>query len=387
MNNLKSQFLLDPALTFLNFGSFGACPAPVLARYQEIQRIAEKDPVNFFFRVGTQLLNESREALEQYLHCPALDLVYVSSPTFAVNLVAMNLDLQPGDEVLATDIEYGACDRAWKWHCGKKGAKYVRQPIHFPLSDPDELLAQLFAGVTERTRMIFVSHITSSTAIILPVEKIIARAKELGILTFIDGAHVPGHIPLNLETLDCDYYTGANHKWMMTPRGNSFLYARRSLQTGLDPLVVSWGYEAMYPTESQFQDYHLINGTRDYTSLMTTPASIQFMKDHDWTSVAARCRQMVRDNAPRLLEILGSEPLTTIDERFIGQMYSARIRTDNPEGLHDLLYDEYQIQVPIMRQENDVYLRYSINGFNEQQDMDRLFEALTDLRGKGLIHT
>lgn len=385
MNNLNSHFLLDPSIAFLNFGSFGACPAPVLARYQELQRIAEKDPVNFFFRLGPQLLNESREGLERYLHCPALDLVYVPSPTFAVNLVAMNLELAPGDEILATDIEYGACDRAWAWHCRKKGAKYIRQKIHFPVSDPDEIVVQLFAGVTAKTKMIFVSHITSSTALILPVEKIIAAAKEKGLQTFIDGAHVSGHIPLDLSTLDCDYYTGACHKWMMTPRGTSFLYARRSLQGGLDPLVVSWGYEAVYPSESQFQDYHLINGTRDYTPYMTVPASIQFMEEQDWVSVASACRKMVMENATRLLDLLGTKPLTPIDERFVGQMFSAPIRTDNPEELHDILYDDYQVQIPVMRQGDDVYLRYSINGFNEQRDLDRLFEALTDLRSKGII--
>jgi isopenicillin-N epimerase len=381
MNPLRSLFMLRQDIRYLNFGSFGATPLPVFDRYQSWQRLLESEPVQFIAFDGPGYLAESRRALAGYLTCQDPDdLVYVTNPSYAVNTVANSLKLSPGDEVLATDIEYGACDRAWDFHCERAGAIYRRQHINLPVTDRETFLKDLFAGVNERTKVLFISHITSATALRLPVEEACARAKAMGLITFVDGAHAPGHFPLDLSTLQADFYTGACHKWMMAPKGCSFLYARKEMQPMLAPLVVSWGYKAAAPSHSIFLDHHQMNGTRDFSAFLTVPDCIDFMDGHDWTSVAAQCRKLVIDNASRFHELLDSRPISPLNEEWIGQMVSIPIRTAAPEALQRRLFTEYHIEVPVMRQGSDVYIRYSINGFNTQDDIDALYVALADLK-------
>lgn len=178
------------------------------------------------------------------------------NPSHAVNIVAKSLDLQPGDEILTTSLEYGACDRTWEFYCGKKGAHYVKQPIQLPIVTAEDFVDQFLKGVTSKTKLIFLSHITSSTALRFPVELVIKEAQKRGLPTFVDGAHAPGQIPLDLKALGVDFYTGACHKWMMTPKGSSFLFAKKEMQSLLEPLVVSWGYNSDHPSHSLFLDYH-----------------------------------------------------------------------------------------------------------------------------------
>ena len=381
MNPLRSQFLLRPDIHYLNFGSFGATPSPVFDSYQRWQRLLESEPVQFIAFDGVGYLAESRRALAEYLKVADPDeLVYVTNPSYAVNTVAASLDLGPGDEVLATDIEYGACDRAWDFHCKEKGAVYRRQHIRLPVTDKETFLEDLFAGVNERTRVLFISHITSATALRLPVEEACVRAKAMGLITFIDGAHAPAHIPLDLSALQADFYTGACHKWMMAPKGCSFLFARKEMQPFLKPLVVSWGYKAAAPSHSMFLDHQQMNGTRDFSAFLTVPDCIAFMRAHDWEAVSARCRSMVRENAPRFYELMETQPISPISEEWLGQMVSIPIKTDMPELLQRRLFTDYKIEVPVMRQGSDVYLRYSINAFNAQEDLDALFDALTEMK-------
>ena len=382
MQSLKQQFLLRDDITFLNFGSFGACPKPVFEQYQQFQLELEQEPVDFITNTGLQYLQQSREALGAYINCAADDLVFVTNPSYAVNTVARAIGLKEGDEVLGTNIEYGACDKAWTFVCEKLGAKYIRQHVTLPVSSKEQFVEDFFKGLSPKTKLVFISHITSTTALRLPVEEICAKAKEKGLITFIDGAHAPGHVPLDIANSNFDIYTGACHKWMMTPKGSSFLYVNKALQP-LEPLVVSWGYNALFPSASKFLDYHQMNGTRDYSAFLTIPAAIQFMEQHNWWQVAADCRKLVADNAPVLCELLESTALAPLNDQFILQMFSAAIKTKEPEKLHDLLRDEYRIQIPVMRQDDKLYLRYSINAFNEQADLDKLFEALKDIKKKG----
>jgi isopenicillin-N epimerase len=373
---LRSQFLLRPDITYLNFGSFGACPRPIFERYQQFQLELEQEPVQFIVDTGLKYLAESRKALGNYLHADANDLVYLVNPSHAVNLIAKSLALSPGDEILTTNLEYGACDRAWQYYCEKSGARYVRQPIELPLQNKEHFVSQFLKGVNSRTKLIFLSHITSATALRFPIELIIKEAKSKGIMTFIDGAHAPGQIELNLSELDADIYTGACHKWMMTPKGSSFLYVRRQLQERFDPLVISWGYKSDQPSHSQFLDYHQTQGTRDFSAFLCTPTALAFMEKYDWTSVAAACRSLVYANVSRFCSLLETEPLAPISEDFILQLASFKLRTTEAEKVKATLFNDYRIEVPVMRQGNNVYLRYSINAFNTQEDLDRLYEAL-----------
>ena len=386
MELLKEQFLLRPDIHFLNFGSFGATPKPIFEKYQDWQRVLEAEPVQFIAFDGYQYLADSRAVLAKFLNCADKDdLVYVTNPSFAINMIAKSFPLQAGDEILATDIEYGACDRTWEYYCGKKGATYRRQKINLPIVSKEKFIEDFFKGCNEKTKAIFISHITSATGLIFPAAEICAIAKEKGLITIVDGAHAPAHIPLDLSKIQADFYTGACHKWMMAPKGCSFLYATKTVQPICDPMIVSWGYQAAKPSHSNFLDYHQMIGTRDFSAFLTVATCIEFMEQHNWTAVGRRCHQMVLDNAPRFYALLKSMPISPLNSEWIGQMISIPIQTSDPEKLQRTLFVDYKIEVPIMRQGKDVYLRYSINAFNTIEDLDALYDALVDLQKNGTL--
>jgi isopenicillin-N epimerase len=380
MQQLRNHFLLRDDITFLNFGSFGACVKPVFERYSAFQLELEQEPIQFITVNGLRYLAESRAALGRYLNCGQDDVVYMTNPSYAVNTVLHSLDLKEGDEILTTDLEYGACDRTLQYYCEKSGAVTVRQPITLPLESKEKCVKEFFGGLSSRTRMVFISHITSTTALRLPVEEICTKARALGLITFVDGAHAPAQVPLDLSNNAFDYYTGACHKWMMTPKGSAFLYVRRPLQQALDPLVISWGWRALFPSDSEFIDYHQMNGTRDFSAFLTIPAAIDFIDAHNWTAVAAQCRTLVKENASELCRLLSAVPLAPLHDDFIGQMFSAEINTAEPEKLQRHLYETYQIEIPVMRHGSKNYLRYSVNAFNTQEELDRLFAALAEIK-------
>lgn len=375
-NNLKSQFLLNPDITYLNFGSFGACPKPVFEEYQKYQLELETEPVQFIAVNGLEYLKKSREALAQYVNCNADDIVYVTNPSYAVNIVAKNFKLNPGDEILSTNLEYGALDRTWNYYCKKAGAKYVQQPISLPLVSDEKFIEDFFKGLTAKTKAIFISQITSTTALIFPVKEICEIAKSKGLFTIVDGAHVPGHIPLNLAEIKADVYTGACHKWMCTPKGCSFLYIKKEYQHLFDPLVVSWGYESEHPSNSQFLDYHQTQGTRDFSAFLSVPKAIQFLKEYNWPEVAKESRKLAHSNYLRFCDLMGTKPLSPISDEFLGQMCSIPINCSAPEKLQRLLFEKYKIEIPVMEKDGSVLMRYSINAYNSQEDLDKLYSAI-----------
>ncbi len=379
-NSLKSHFLLRDDITFLNFGSFGATPKSVFERYQAYQRELEAGPVQFIVHDGYRYIEQSRKDLAAYINCDYKDVVYVTNPSYAVNAIARSLNLKKDDEVLSTDLEYGACDRTWDYYCNAVGAKYIRQNIPLPIIDKNHFVENFAKGISSKTKLIFLSHITSSTALLFPVEEICDLAHAHGIPIFIDGAHAPGQVPLDLIKLNPDYYTGACHKWMMAPKGSAFLYVAKNNQPALDPIIISWGYKALFPTDAPFIDHFQFNGTRDYSAFLCTQAAIDFMNEHDWNSVSASCRKLVLENAPKLLELLGTEAISPISDDFMVQMFAAEIKTTEPEKLYRHIVDTYKIEIPISRHGSKNYIRYSINGFNEQSDLDKLFNALEDIK-------
>lgn len=381
-NNLTSQFLLRKDITYLNFGAFGACPKPVLEKCHQIQEEVEEDPTFFMMEKLPQYLKDARIALSDFLNCNPEDVVYVTNPSYGVNIVAKSLRLNQGDEVLATELEYGACDRTWEYYCSQRGAVYVRQKIRFPIESKEDFVSQFVQGITSKTKLIFISHVTSSTGLRLPVHEICQIAKEKGIPTFIDGAHAPGQVAVNLSELDADFYTGACHKWMLAPKGSSFLYVKKELQNLLDPLLISWGYNSDNPSNSQFLDYHQMQGTKDYSTFLTVPAAINFMKENNWDDVRAECKTITQNNAERFCNLLNTAPLCPVTDDFIAQLYSTRVQINAPEKLHDTLYNQYKIQVPVMPHNNTWYLRYSINAFNSNDDLDKLYDAMEEILKK-----
>src|SRR5579884_1523084 len=239
---LRDRFLLDPDVIFLNHGSFGACPRPVFDVYQQWQRELERQPVAFIGRRKKELLAEARARLGEYVNADPGSLVYVPNATSGLNIVARSLALEPGDEILTTDHEYGALNMTWQRVCAKSGATYIQHPLPLPVGSPEDVVESFWSAVTPRTRVVFLSHVTSPTALILPVAEIVCRARAAGILTIIDGAHAPGHVPLDLTALGADVYAGNCHKWLCSAKGAGFLYVRPEHQDWVESLIVSWGW-------------------------------------------------------------------------------------------------------------------------------------------------
>ena len=380
------DFLLDPTVTFLNHGSFGACPKPVFAEYQRLQLAMERQPVEWLGRRSDDLLAAARARLAEYIGAEADDLVYVPNPTYAVSIVARSLSLQPGDEVLTTDHEYGAMNRTWRVVCGAAQAHYVQAPITTPVTTHDAFVEQFWAHVTPRTRVIFLSHLTSETALVFPVEEICARARAAGILTIVDGAHVPAHLPLDLRSMGADVYTGACHKWLCAPKGAAFLWVRRGVQPTIKPLVVSWGWEPAEPGPSPFIDHHQWQGTRDLSAFLAVPAAIDYQTRHDWDAVRKHCHAATVEASKRLHAVTQCEPLSPeltgnpVSPMWYGQLVAISLPAHVDVGdLKRRLYDEHRIEVPVYRWNDVPILRVSIQVYNTPADVERLATALRAL--------
>ena len=374
-------FLLREGVAFLNHGSFGACPQPVFETYQRWQRELEAEPVEFLGRRIDELLGEARAALGAYVGADGDDLVFVPNATTGVNIVARSLDLRPGDEVLGTDHEYGAVERTWTYLCERQGAHYRAQPIALPVTDAESVVEQLWQGVTERTRAIIISHITSPTALTLPVAEICRRARERGILTVVDGAHAPGHISLDLEALGADFYSGNCHKWLCGPKSAGFLYARRERQAMLQPLIVSWGWRPREPGSSPFQDLFGWTGTQDPSAALSVPAAIAFQREHDWPRVRAACHTLLSQARAEVAALTGMAPICPDDEEWYGQMASLPLPVEGlpAKELQRRLFDEHGIEVPINEWGGRRFVRVSIEGYNSPRDVERLLDGLRAL--------
>ena len=378
MNNLNTYFLLDPSVTFLNHGSFGATPRPVFEEYQRWQVELERQPVEFLGRRFNGLMAESRAALGEYLGSHADNLVYTQNVTVSMNIVARSLDLGAGDEVLASDHEYGAMDRTWRFLAKEHGFTYINQPVS--LVSREAFIDSFWSAVSPRTRVIFLSHITSPTAVIFPLGEIIQRARRAGIITVIDGAHAPGQLSLDLDYFGPDFYGGNLHKWLCAPKGAGFLYARPEMQNLLKPLVVSWGYESLMPGKSTFVDHHEWWGTRDVAAFLSVPAAIKFQKDHDWENIRTECHKLVKDAQGRICELTGLAPLHARSDHWFAQLAAAQLPADTDlPALKIRLYDEFRIEIPLIEWQDKKLIRISAQGYNTEADIDRLLFALSKL--------
>jgi isopenicillin-N epimerase len=350
---VKSLFLLDPEVVYLNHGSFGACPRPVFDTYRRLQLELERGPVEFLAleRSLPARLDEVRARLGAYVGARPGNLALVTNASSALNAVARSLPLGPGDEVLLGDAEYGGMELLWQFVAQRTGATVRRVPF-----------AELDPGPS--TRVVFCSHVEWTSGRVNDVAEACRRARAAGALSVIDGAHAPGQIDLELEGLGADVYAGNCHKWLCAPKGSAFLYARPEVQRLIDPLVVSWDWGEGRP----FADVHRWQGTRDPSALLAVPAAIDFQAEHDWPAVRGRCHRLLCEARERL----GLEPLA---DTFV-QMLGLRLPVADGDAVQRRLRERNRIEVPVLETAHGWVLRISLQAYNDEADVDVLVDAL-----------
>ena len=389
MTNLLPLFLLDPDVVFLNHGSYGACPREVFQAYQDWQLTLERQPVEFLDsrRALSPRTQAVREAMAQAFGARPDDIVAQVNATQALNVVAQSLDLKPGDEILTTDHEYAALEKTWAYVCQRTGAKIVPVTIPLPLMTEAQFTDTLIGAMGPRTRVLFLSHITSATAMLFPIERTVAEARNRGILTVIDGAHTPGHIPLDLDALGADFYAGNCHKWLMAPKGSAFLHVRRECQSMIRPTTISHGWEAGKHGQdpgpfghTAFIDSLEVQGTRDPAAFLAVTAAFDFRAAHGWDDIARRCQTLAAETGARLAKLTGLAPLCAEEFR-APQMFPVRLPPFDPAKLQPLLMERYRIEIPCYQWQDHHIARFSVQGYTRQSDLDLLVKALTEIFG------
>jgi isopenicillin-N epimerase len=325
--NFASMWCLDPSVSYLNHGSFGACPSTVLAVQAALRLEMEREPVDFLSATLPTRLDEARAALAIFLSAAPEDLVFVPNATTAVNAVLRSLSFEPGDELLLTDHTYVACRKTAEFVAERTGLRLVIAHLPFPCNSPDEIIAPIMSLVSPRTRLALLDHVTSPTALVLPIARLVGELRARGVDTLVDGAHAPGMVPLRLSDLGAAYYTGNAHKWLCAPKGAAFLHVRRDRQTHLHPSVISHGYTAGFHAEFDW------TGTLDPTSWLCIPESIRFMGSllpGGWAQVMETNHALAMRARIRLLQVTGRE--APCPESMIGSMAAVPLPQAPPDS-------------------------------------------------------
>ena len=392
MSDRADFWLLDPSIAFLNHGSFGSCPRPVLEFQQEIRLRMERQPVQFFVRDLESLLDEAREALAKFLDADSQNLVFVPNATAGVNTVLRSLDFKPGDQIIVTDQEYNACRNALNVMAERRGVEVIAVTMPFPLTSEADAIEPILDAITPHTRLLLIDHITSQTGLVLPLQKIVNELSRRGVDTLVDGAHAPGMIPLNLEQVGAAYYTGNCHKWICAPKGAAFLYLRPDRQKFIRPLSISHG------TNSQRTDRprHLVEfgwtGTWDPSAYLSVPEAIRQMGrllPGGWPELMQRNRTLALNARGILCAALRIK--APCPDTMIGALAAIRLpdgeSTEPPKSplyldpLQDELLAKYAIEVPVIPWPKPPHrvLRISAQLYNSREQYEALAQALTQL--------
>jgi isopenicillin-N epimerase len=392
--DLARLWTLEPELVFLNHGSFGACPRPVLEEQARLRAQLERQPVEFFVRRLPDLLDAARERLARFLGADPGDLVWVPNATHGVNAVLRSLDFAPGDELLTTDHEYGASRNALAFVAERAGARRVTASVPFPLRSSDEAVEAVLAAVTAKTRLVLVDHVTSQTGLVLPLERLLPELAGRGVDVLVDGAHAPGMLPLDLAALaeaGAVYYTGNCHKWLCAPKGAGFLHVRRDRRDAVRPLAISHGAALRRPGRSRFHDEFDWTGTADPTPLLAVPAALDLLGSllpGGFEEVRRRNRGLVLAGRRVVCEALGVEP--PAPEEMIGSLASLPLPDGSPEPptsplytdpLQEELLGRYRIEVPVIPWPAPPkrLLRLSAQLYNREEHYRRLAAALGEV--------
>lgn len=390
---------LDPAVTFLNHGSFGACPKAVLEAQQRLRSRLEQEPVHFFVREWEGLLNHARSKLAAFVGADAQELVFVPNATTGVNSVLRSLTFKPGDELLVTNHEYNACRNALDFVASRAGAKVVVAKIPFPIESPQQVVEAVIKQVSPKTKLALLDHVTSQTGLIFPIKQLVQELQLQGIDTLVDGAHAPGMIPLNVSEINAAYYTGNCHKWLCAPKGAAFLYVRQDKQPEIRPLTISHGANSPRTDKSRFHLEFDWMGSDDPTAYLCIPEAIEFMGsllDGGWTELMQRNHQLAL-NARALLsealcvplpcpdEMIGSMAVVTLPEALKNRNSWSVHNKVFDWSLHNELFDKFGIEVPIIPcpEKSDLLVRISAQIYNTIEHYEYLAKALNELMDLG----
>lgn len=371
---IRGQFLLDDRWHFLNHGSFGACPKIVFEQYQYWQRELETQPVHFMMRRLPGLLQEAKLHLATFIQADPDHLILSTNATSALNLVIRSLPWQAGDEILSSDQEYGALQRTWEYIIQEKAATF--RPLQIPTDcrDEQEFADRIWNEITPSTRAIFLSHITSPTAVRFPFETLVKRAREENILTIIDGAHAPGQLDLDLSALQADAYAGNCHKWLCAPKGSAFLHVHPSIQEFMTPLVIShcWGQDATFVRSNEWY------GTQDFAAFLAIPAALDFFHDTLRDSTHQDCIRRA-EAARQHLATLGFIPIIKEDVALEISMFASVLPPSSADEVYTALWKEHQVEVPIIPWQGKNLVRVSIQAYNTDDDWRALAHALEQI--------
>lgn len=384
---MRQHWTLDPDITFLNHGSFGATPRVVLEKQSEYRAQMEREPVRFFVRELEPMLDDARRALAEFLGADAAGLAFVPNATAGVNAVLRSLDLDKLDELLVSTHEYNACRNALDYVAGLAGAKVVVFDIPFPIASPEVVIERVLEKVTGRTRLLLIDHITSQTALIFPIERIVREMQARGIDTLVDGAHAPGMLPLDLRSIGAAYYAGNLHKWVCAPKGAGFLYVRENRRLGLHPVSISHGASSPRTDRSRFLVEFDWTGTFDPSAWLAVPDALLFVGsliEGGWPEVMRRNRELALQARDVLCSALNIEK--PAPDAMLGAMASVPLpdgtQTAAPplygDHVQDALLFEHGIEVPFVPWPHPPkrVLRVSAQLYNTTEDYEKLAAAL-----------
>jgi isopenicillin-N epimerase len=379
----------------LNHGSFGACPAAVLDIQNELRQEMESQPMRFLWRELPGRLAKARKALAQFVGTSVGDIALVPNATTGVNAVLRSLTFQPGDELIITNHEYNACRNALHFVADRSGAKVVVVNVPFPLTSSSQVTQCILDHVTPRTRLALIDHVTSPTALVLPIADIVAALTQHNVDTLVDGAHAPGMVLLNLQTIGAAYYTGNCHKWLCTPKGAGFLYVRQDKQHAIRPTVISHGANAPTDQATRFRLEFDWTGTCDPTACLCIAPAIEYLSSllpGGWDELMMHNRQMAIDARDTICDVLDVVP--PCPDEMIGSIAAVPLPWDAPEAgcwfpgslpLQDELLNRFDIEVPIIPfpAVPKQLVRISAQLYNSPPQYQRLAQAIKQIGAKG----
>ncbi len=376
------HWLLDRKVTFLNHGSFGACPIEVLAAQRRLREQLERQPLQFFDRDLEPLLDEARTELAAFVGASPEDLVFVPNATTGINAVLRSLPFQPGDELLTTNQEYNACRNALNFVAERLDLKVVVAEVPFPIDSPQQVVEAVVQKISTKTRLALLDHVVSQTGLVFPIGQLVAELSSRGIETLVDGAHAPGMVPLHLAELGATYYTGNCHKWLCAPKGAAFLYVQRDRQPAIRPLTVSHGANSPRTDRSRFHLEFDWMGTDDPTAYLCVPEAIRFMASllpGGWGDVMAKNRALALTAQQILCDRL-AVPVPCPDE-MVGSLVSVPLPDGDFKPLQIALRERYQIEVPIVPYPSTAnrLVRISAQLYNSPEQYEYLASALVSL--------